>query len=268
MQHNDLFEKLWQQYCNDTPMVKEIHDMFLAKEGQVINDHVAFRTVDDERVNIGVLAKPFLKMGYKERGEYEFPVKKLFAKHYEHADASLPKVFISELRTQVFSPFLQKTMQDMINKIPQSLLQQTDKLLLSGVSWGPIVHATYQKLLVESEYAAWVYAFGYRANHFTVNVNELKKFPTIQSVNEFLKQHHVILNTSGGEIKGTPKDLLEQSSTMAFPVQVRFEDGTYEIPLAYYEFALRYPKENGQLYSGFVSASADKIFESTDRKQS
>ncbi|MGL4837356.1 MAG: DUF1338 domain-containing protein, partial [Shewanella sp.] len=35
-------------------------------------------------------------------------------------------------------------------------------------------------------------------------------------------------------------------------------------PSCFYEFALRYPKANGELYTGFVAASADKIFESTN----
>ena len=58
--------------------------------------------------------------------------------------------------------------------------------------------------------------------------------------------------------------LLEQSSTMADKVVVSFTDGDAEIPSCFYEFARRYPMENGKLYTGFVAASADKIFESTN----
>lgn len=266
MKLEQLFDKLWQQYCTDTPMVKQIHDLFLDNEGQVLNDHIAFRTFDDPRVNIDVLAKPFLQQGYVEAGQYDFPIKKLFAKHYEHSNSELPKVFISQLLTKEFSGFVQKLAKQVIDKIPEELLANPSALLINGVSWQPLTYETYQKLLKESEYAAWLYAFGFRANHFTVNVNALKKTPTIQAVNAFLKSQHIDLNTAGGEIKGTPKDLLEQSSTKAFKVPVKFDDGTYEIPLAYYEFALRYPQPDGNLYSGFVASSADKIFESTDQK--
>jgi hypothetical protein len=45
---------------------------------------------------------------------------------------------------------------------------------------------------------------------------------------------------------------------------VQFTDGTRNIPSCFYEFARRYPMANGQLYGGFVAASADKIFESTN----
>ena len=47
---------------------------------------------------------------------------------------------------------------------------------------------------------------------------------------------------------------------------VKFDEGTLQIPSCYYEFALRYPMTNGELYMGFIASSADKIFESTDVK--
>ncbi|MAZ38630.1 MAG: succinyldiaminopimelate aminotransferase [Legionellales bacterium] len=259
-----LLDKLWQQYCHDTPMVETIYKLFLAREKKIVNDHIALRTFNDPRVSISVLAKPFLDAGYIEGGEYHFEIKKLFAKHYEHENPAYPKVFISELLTEKFSIDLQDTVQNILNTISEEYLENPEKLLTRGVSWTPVRYKTYQALLAESEYAAWLYAFGFRANHFTVNVNQLTNMKTIEDVNEFLIQHKIPLNTSGGAIKGTPDELLEQSSTKAFPVKREFEEGFYSIPLAYYEFALRYPKPNGELYSGFVTASADKIFESTD----
>ncbi len=51
---------------------------------------------------------------------------------------------------------------------------------------------------------------------------------------------------------------------MADRIEVRFSDQARIIPSCFYEFARRYPKPDGQLYSGFVAASADKIFESTN----
>ena len=53
-------------------------------------------------------------------------------------------------------------------------------------------------------------------------------------------------------------------SKNASSVEVKFTEGVYNIPGCYYEFAKRYPDSSGQLYQGFVAASADKIFESTD----
>ena len=51
---------------------------------------------------------------------------------------------------------------------------------------------------------------------------------------------------------------------MADNQDVTFSDETLEIPSCFYEFAQRYPLPNGELYQGFVEASADKIFESTN----
>ena len=126
---------------------------------------------------------------------------------------------------------------------------------------------TYNDLLKESDYAAWVSAFGYRPNHFTVFINVLKKFSDITFLNTYLKDKGYKLNSSGGEIKGSKEVCLEQSSTLANTIEVEFSDGKLSIPACYYEFAKRYPMKNGELYQGFVAASADKIFESTSRGQ-
>jgi hypothetical protein len=83
-------------------------------------------------------------------------------------------------------------------------------------------------------------------------------------VNQFLKDNGFTLNASGGEVKGTPAELLEQSSTKAGILPIQFTEGTYNIPSCYYEFAFRYPDMDGKLYPGFIAKSADKIFESTD----
>ncbi|MEZ5198961.1 MAG: DUF1338 family protein [Bacteroidales bacterium] len=72
------------------------------------------------------------------------------------------------------------------------------------------------------------------------------------------------MNDSGGEVKGTPEEMLEQSSTMAGKLNVQFVKGSLDVPSCYYEFARRYPDKSGKLYGGFIAKSADKIFESTD----
>ena len=97
-----------------------------------------------------------------------------------------------------------------------------------------------------------------------MSVNDLPGFDSVAAVNAALKRAGYALNDSGGEIKGSPEVLLEQSSTLADRVPVRFSDGEQVIPGCFYEFACRYPQADGSLYQGFVEASADKIFESTD----
>lgn len=264
MQKESIFDQLWKIYTDQNPSVQRIHDLFTAGGEQVLNDHIAFRTFNDPRVNIEVLAKPFIKAGYEEKGEYIFEAKKLFAKHYEHkTDAQAPRVFISELKLEEFSDFLQETVKTAIDQIPPEMLQ-SDDLIFAGNLWGTPSYETYEQLRQESEYAAWLYVYGFCANHFTVSVNGLESLNSVEDVNSFLKKNGFQINDSGGEVKGTPAELLEQSSIKSEMIPVDFEEGSFEIPGCYYEFARRYPDKDGKLYSGFIAKSADKIFESTD----
>lgn len=260
----DIFEKLWIQYSCDNPSAGQIYDLFQKSGERVINDHVAFRTFDDPRVNIDVIARPFIEAGYVPKGEYLFKVKRLRARHYELPGMpESPRVFISELMLDQCSAALQRTVTEHLDALPESLLN-SQGLIFKGTIFNPISYEIYNQLRVESEYAAWLYAFGYRANHFTVSINYLEHFHGLVEVNSFLKSKGFLLNSSGGEIKGTPAQLLEQSSTLADRVKVVFKDGVFVIPACYYEFALRYKEPNGNLFNGFVAGSADKIFESTD----
>jgi 2-oxoadipate dioxygenase/decarboxylase len=263
-----IFERLWKQYTDENPSAGEIYNLFRSQGDKVVNDHVAFRTFDDPRVNIDVLARPFIEAGYVPAGEYVFEAKKLKARHYElPGDPESPRVFISELILEQFSDQLQSTIRKELGQVPEDLLTSPE-LILSGRIFDSISFETYKSLREESEYAAWMYAFGYRANHFTVSINYLKKFERIEALNYFLKENGYQLNSSGGEVKGTPGQLLEQSSTLADKVQVHFNEGPEIIPGCYYEFARRYTDANGKLFNGFIAGSADKIFESTDYRSS
>ena len=258
-----IFKRLWNDYTTQNPSAKRVYDLFTAEGEAVLNDHIAFRTYDDPRVNIDVLSRIFIKNGYVEKGEYEFEEKHLYAVHFEHVtDKQAPKVFISQLKTHDFSSFLQETIKTIVDNTKKDLTDED--LIYAGNIWGTPDINIYQKLKEESEYAAWVYVYGFRANHFTVNINALKKYNTIEKVNEFLKENGFILNDSGGEIKGTKEELLQQSSIMANHINVKFKDGIHSIPGCYYEFAQRYTNNNGKLYNGFIAKSADKIFESTN----
>ncbi len=264
MNHKEIFSRLWQDYTEQNPAVRNVYDLFISEGETVYNDHIAFRTFNDPRINIDVLSKVFTGNGYEEKGQYHFEEKKLFAKHFEHkTDIHAPRVFISELLTEQFSDFLQKTAKDWINAIPADFLG-SEELIYSGNLSGKPSFEVYEKLRTESEYAGWLYVNGFRANHFTVSVNGLKKLNSIQKVNSFLKDHGFLLNDAGGEVQGTPGELLEQSSIKAGIIKVSFNEGIYEVPGCYYEFAKRYPDADGKLYSGFIAKSANKIFESTN----
>lgn len=256
-----LFDKIWQQYLTVTPSANKIHHL-LGNGNDVINDHVAYRTFNIEKVNLDKLAKHLLVLGYTECGQYDFSAKKLTAKHFEHSDNTMPKVFISELRVEEFPAEIQTIIHNLVDQLPDNISEQVN-FLYSGHPW-KINSTDYKTLLATSEYAAWLAAWGYRANHFTVSINHLEAFNSITDVNKSLKNAGYTLNSTGGEIKGDEAVKLEQSSTLADKADVEFSDITLEIPSCFYEFAQRYPLANGELYTGFVAASADKIFESTN----
>lgn len=259
-----LFLKLWHDYSAINSQAKDIHELLSEPSKALVNDHVAFRTFNHPRTNISKLAKVFLENGYEEKAEYRFEQKKLVAIHLEYPEQKYPKVFISELLLEEFSDDLQGKIKSLIDQMPSGFEDQSD-FCVSGRPWN-ISYADYESFEKESEYAAWMSAFGFRANHFTVSVNDLSGFQSIVELNAFLKENGFILNSSGGEVKGTEEELLEQSSTLAARYKCKFDEGLREVPSCYYEFAKRYPDSSGKLFQGFIAKSADKIFESTDRK--
>ena len=105
---------------------------------------------------------------------------------------------------------------------------------------------------------------GFCPNHFTISVNHLEGYKSLEEVNALIKKNGFKLNESGGEIKGSPDDLLEQSSIIADLCAVDFSGESHEVPSCYYEFAKRYEISEGEMYQGFIAKSADKIFESTN----
>ena len=260
-----LFENLWQDYVAITPSAKRIHALLESSENSqsdIVNDHIALRTFNLDKVSLDKLAAHFLSLGYKQGGEYHFEEKKLYAQHFEHPDPKVAKVFISELLVEQLSEEAQNIIAKMVEHVDADKVADSS-FLYSGAHW-PLSQSDYQTLVQESEYAAWMSVWGFRANHFTVSVNQLNETQDLADVNEKLKNAGFVLNQSGGEIKGSAEVFLAQSSTIADRIAVNFDEGEMIVPSCFYEFAQRYPMSNGELYSGFVAASADKIFESTN----
>lgn len=257
-----LFQPLWNDYIQRLcPSAEKVHQL-LQEDDALINDHIALRTFNVEPLGIATLAQPFLDAGYTPCGDYVFESKKLQAQHFEHPDPTQPKVFISELKVDECSAELQTIVAKLVEQVDASKLQSPE-FLYGGRLW-ELSYADFQTLAKESEYASWLAAHGFGANHFTVSVNQLNAFDEVVGVNNHLRDAGFTINEFGGEVKGSPEVLLEQSSTMADKVTVSFTEGDEVIPGGFYEFAKRYPMSNGELYPGFVAASADKIFESTN----
>ena len=262
MTKDELLAQLWADYVQMTPQAERIHALLGARGERVVNDHVALRGLGIADLGIASLARPFEAVGYIEQpARYRFDDKKLVARYWRHPEPGTPKVFISELCVGELSARAQALLGELVAQAPATFARRAD-LPWAGRPWR-VTRAVYDELLAESEYAAWLAAFGFRVNHFTVSVDALTTFESLAELNVFLVGSGFQLNTSGGAIKGTPADKLEQSSTRADAIAVDLDGERARIPSCYYEFAKRYDG-----FEGFVPASADKIFESTDAKLS
>ena len=261
-----FFDELWRDYTRITPQAERIRSEFERRGETVLNDHVAFRTLGVDPIGIERLEVHLLALGYKRYEPYEFPAKKLRAFGYLPPSADLPRVFLSELKIEELSPPVATILERCAFEVAVDAVSDP-AVLWSGCRWSPVSVSEYEALVAESEYAAWFATMGFHANHFTISVNGLSDYPDVESVLEVVESLGYSVNDSGGRVKGSPAQLLEQGSTLADQIEVGFADGESRlVPTCYYEFAKRYPTTSGELFNGFVASSADKIFESTDTK--
>ncbi len=266
MNISEFYQTLWQDYLQMTPQAKLIFDNIANRGENIVNDHVAFRTFNRQPLNIASLEPLILELGYIRDDYYHFEDKKLDAYSYIHKDSLSPRIFISELRIEELSSTAQNIIETLLSNMPKKMDFDLS-IFWQGRLWPTPTFEQYQILAKESEYAAWLSIMGIRTNHFTISVNELKTIRSVEDINTVIESLNLTINSSGGKIKGSPEVLLEQSSTMASHQEIEFANGEiHKIPTCYYEFAKRYSDKNGNLYQGFVAASADKIFESTDAK--
>lgn len=264
-----------------------VSEGMITDESEIVNDHIAFRTLGVPNLGIASFEKIFLHYGYKKRDFYHFPAKKLDAYWYAPPEERYPRIFLSELRVQDLSNTAQYIIQKYTNAIKTDPVDSLD--LDNSKEVGDFFHnplwqlptlAEYKTLAEESEYAAWVIYNRYYLNHYTISVQELGNgYDILEKFNGFLDSIGIKLNTSGGIVKTSPDGLLKQSSTVAKMIDAKFAEGEKaQISGSYVEFAERLPlpqfknmpkKElkRQHLRDGFESANADKIFESTYNEQ-
>jgi len=287
-----ILDVLFEVYANRVPDVKKItaamvQKKMVASQNEIINDHIAFRTMGVPHLGITSFEKIFLAHGYKKMDFYHFESKKLDAYWYAPPTPDLPRIFISELKV----PTLSETVQNIIYSYTDSLsADPVDALNLNDVQavsryfqtplWDLPTLEDYEILLKESEYAAWVIFNRYYLNHYTISVHDLPKpYNRLEDFNLFLKSIGIRLNTSGGEIKTSADKLLRQSSSVANEVEALFaKNKARKIAGSYVEFAERgvLPEFNQFKQSeikrnhrreGFETSNADRIFESTFTSQ-
>ena len=285
-----VLDGLMTRYRERVPDVQTIINKMVEKRlikswDAIQNDHIAFRTMGVENLGIASLEKIFLHYGYQKKDFYTFPVKKLTAYWYAPPLPKYPRIFISQLLVDqltdktaaIIRSYTDEVKQDPVDMLNLDNAEQVDDFLHKPL-WRTPNWQDYQALSKESEYAAWVIYNRYYLNHFTISVHTLPEgFNTISQFNTFLEENGFQLNDSGGKIKTSKDGLLIQSSTVAERIEAEFSSINHKpvikkIPGSYVEFAERRPvqtagKPNSDRREGFEANNADRIFESTYKKQ-
>ena len=92
MKIDDLLNHMWKTYTGLNPHIKEVLDLIKSKENtEILNDHIALRTFNHERINKNKLADFFLGSGYKFVENLHFDQKRLDASYYIHPNNKLPR---------------------------------------------------------------------------------------------------------------------------------------------------------------------------------
>ena len=119
---NIVLESLFNTYSLRVPDVKKItkamvSNNIVSDQSEIINDHIAFRTMGVDNLGINSFEKIFLNHGYKKRDFYSFEQKKLNAFWYSHHEKNMPRIFISELKVNELSKNAQKIIQQYTNQV-------------------------------------------------------------------------------------------------------------------------------------------------------
>mmetsp|Transcript_1672 Transcript_1672/g.4704 ORF Transcript_1672/g.4704 Transcript_1672/m.4704 type:complete len:340 (-) Transcript_1672:389-1408(-) len=291
--HQSLFEDVrrlaMQRYLERTPACVKAVELLESRGGRVHNDHVALRSFNDGEGSSGLaqLERIFVHFGYQPQDSLEIPGLPLNARWYEPPETTpWPKVFISELRLDALPTSAACLIRDRV----RGCLGVERSLAALGIGsaeaiadimdlpvWRDRVTAADEAelralakarpdLSSAAEYAAWTLTHGGRWNHLTVLVNSLGPESPVHSLaeaNAFLRAEGFTLNPAGGVdgfTQGSRGVSLEQSSTVADPVEETFACGTTkEVPCAFLELIERHDG-----FRGFLGQNARGIFDSTN----
>lgn len=290
-----MLDALWERYRRRVPHVA-VYERVIAEAGATfVNDHIAFRTFATQRPPGGIasVARIFEALGYRAAGCYDFDDKHLTARHYQHPNRGLPKLFVSELRTwQLSRPSrerIERTLQTQRPPVEGETLAALESLaadaddrghdaLLAAVlrefierPWPVPAREDVIALNAESQYAAWVLVHGHEVNHFTALINShgVPHLQNIDLVVDVLRRAGVPMKA---DIEGAPGSRLRQTATEAAVIDVPMMDDGRETMMpwtyAYFELAERAElpdPETGQFtrFEGFLGPQATHLFEMT-----
>jgi hypothetical protein len=265
----------------------------------VVNDHIAFRTFNtpagDLPHGIEALARMITPFGYEAAGSYEFKDKFLTARHYEHEDALLPKIFISQLEVSELPKDAQRLINESVAgaqclldtdtqaqlRFPDLMLEEAESTKLidrlyehvTRLPWSPPRREAVIELNKASQYGAWTLLHGNNVNHFTAYINEqqVAEWPDIEATIAGLHAAGIPMKQT---IEGDPGSKLRQTATEAVDEECAVTEadgrpGRLKWSYAYYELAERgnVPGPDGKptRFNGFLGPQATNLFEMTKR---
>jgi 2-oxoadipate dioxygenase/decarboxylase-like protein len=241
-----LLDLLWERYAAEVPYARTFAEL---SGGRFRNDHIALRSLARPGGGIALFAHVFERFGWKPAGKYSFPETHLSAIHMSHPEG-LPRVFISELHAEKLSTEAQR----LLAALPVDPPAPTSIEALAD--WfsapPPPEESALLTLERESQYGAWLLAFGRKVNHFTGTVDD------VEAWQRRMLEAGVPMKR---DIEGAPGGDLRQTATHAAPVSVTLRDGrTRSWPYAYFEIAQRAPG-----FDGFLDSQARALFDMTKR---
>jgi len=293
----ELFDALWRTYRERVSYVRDYEAVVARCGATFVNDHIAFRTIACQRPATGIssLSRIFEALGYRAAGSYVFPDKHLGSLHFQHANASFPKLFISELKLWEFPREVREIVlrtlsthrevpsdetlaslwriQELSDEQWQTRLDDLVRFI-HNVPWAPPEKQDVQSVNKASQFAAWVLVHGCNVNHFTclVNSHGVADLGDIETTIARLKQAGVPMKD---EIEGQRGSKLRQTATEAVMIDVPVaENGrrtTMPWTYAYFEIAERgeiADPETGRpgRFEGFLGPQATQLFEMTQVK--
>ncbi|MBU8895695.1 DUF1338 domain-containing protein [Corallococcus sp. M34] len=241
-----LLDLLWERYASEVPYARTFVTLC---GGTFRNDHVALRSLARPGGGIALMSRPFERLGWRAAGAYTFPDARLSAIYLAHPEG-LPRVFISELRSEELSARARELLATLPEDPPPP--EEVDALAAWFHAPPPPSEAALLELEKESQYGAWLLAFGRKVNHFTGAVDDVEVWQ------RRMREAGVPMKA---DIEGEPGTALRQTATHASPLPVLLQGGaTRAWPYAYFEIAQRAPH-----FDGFLGPQARALFDMTRR---
>jgi broad-specificity NMP kinase len=296
-----ITNNLWRLYKTYTPDAYLI-EKSLEKQGKtIILDHFAIIDLPSIHSGISMLSTIFSHIGYRLEGQGYLPEKQNDFIWMAEVDAleleatqALPQVVLADFRLDELPPKIKKIIKIYTQQINDDSILTKIKALIKKINAGDTSasnslinlitnHLTkrdwptpslehFREVSEVNELLAWTLAFGRCPNHFTIAAHLLPKINSLTEFNKFISAElNLPLNQTGGEIKGTAKMGIEQSSTIGAQIKLNLHHQSIDITGPFMEFVWRHPIEYSKnttpskwkdYFTGFIAGNANKVIES------